>query len=323
MTRVYSKNAPLVSSSFLFPSHKQLFSRVTLGSDRTCQRIHQFLVQNPVIQFFIITGKGTGSTNPEWTNGASLLSFRCLEDFLIIVRRDVWNYRNWNWNLFNSELKDALSNIIHSYTLKTLSLADITEVPITFFLHIVYLSKFGVTFPFAEPFWWRELRVTLANMGTFEGSGTNDWPVCVCVAFQGGTCAHQPRPCTIICLLFLANFRTFKGPLTWSRNSCAVYAPLKSTFTSIPQPYMTFISCPWWVHCNISLTSPATLEHLVFNIRFRDYINHFNSYRFYDNLRDADVWSIWTLSPLIHPGHGYELTSTSITPLGTTIIGKN
>ena len=122
MTRVYSKNAPLVSSSFLFPSHKQLFSRVTLGSDRTCQRIHQFLVQNPVIQFFIITGKGAGSTNPEWTNGASLLSFRCLEDFLIIVRRDVWNYRNWNWNLFNSELKDALSNIIHSYTLKTLSL---------------------------------------------------------------------------------------------------------------------------------------------------------------------------------------------------------
>ena len=42
---------------------------------------------------------------------------------------------------------------------------------------------------------------------------------------------------------------------------------------------------------NISLTSPTTPEHLEFNIRFRDYINHFNSYRFYDNLRDADVWS--------------------------------
>ena len=103
-------------------------------------------------------------------------------------------------------------------------------------------------------------------------------------------CASTLYDIPFICLLFFTNFRTLKFPLTWSRNSCAVYAPLKSTFTSIPQPYMTLISCPWWVHCNISLTSPATLEHLEFNIRFRDYIN-FNSYRFYDNLRDADVWS--------------------------------
>ena len=68
--------------------------------------------------------------------------FRFLEDFSIIVRRDVWNYGNWNWNrnLFSSEMKDALLNIIHSYALKTLSLTDIIEVPITFFLHIVHLS---------------------------------------------------------------------------------------------------------------------------------------------------------------------------------------
>ena len=40
-----------------------------------------------------------------------------------------------------------------------------------------------------------------------------------------------------------------------------------------------------------SLTSPATLEHLEFNIRFRGNILNFDSNTFYENLRDADVWS--------------------------------
>jgi hypothetical protein len=37
-------------------------------------------------------------------------------------------------------MKDALLNIIHSSTLKTLSLTGITEVPSTFFFHIVHLT---------------------------------------------------------------------------------------------------------------------------------------------------------------------------------------
>jgi hypothetical protein len=41
----------------------------------------------------------------------------------------------------------------------------------------------------------------------------------------------------------------------------------------------------------ISLTSPATLEHLKFKIWFRGYNNNFNHDRFYEDLRDADVWS--------------------------------
>ena len=40
----------LVSSSFLLPTRKQLFSRITLSSDRNCQGINQFLIQNPIIQ---------------------------------------------------------------------------------------------------------------------------------------------------------------------------------------------------------------------------------------------------------------------------------
>ena len=39
----------LVSSSSLLPtSRKQLFSKISLKGDQTCQGIHQFLVQNPV-----------------------------------------------------------------------------------------------------------------------------------------------------------------------------------------------------------------------------------------------------------------------------------
>ena len=41
----------------------------------------------------------------------------------------------------------------------------------------------------------------------------------------------------------------------------------------------------------ISLTSPATLEHLEFNIHFHDCRNDFDSNAFYKNLRDADAWS--------------------------------
>jgi hypothetical protein len=42
----------------------------------------------------------------------------------------------------------------------------------------------------------------------------------------------------------------------------------------------------------ISLTSPATLEHLKFNISFRDFSNFIDREEdFYEDLRDADAWS--------------------------------
>ena len=144
------KQCTLVSSSFLLPSRKQLFSRITLRSSQTCQGIHQFLVQNPVIQSFVRTiiltedsylmDRGTAG----WMNGASLLAilrlpFCCLERFSIIVNRNHYGWIPWDWNNFSSELKDALSKIILSSTLKTLSLNGITKVPITFFHHIIHL----------------------------------------------------------------------------------------------------------------------------------------------------------------------------------------
>ena len=41
----------------------------------------------------------------------------------------------------------------------------------------------------------------------------------------------------------------------------------------------------------ISLTSPATLERLTFDIVFTSYDNHFDHSRFFYDLRNADVWS--------------------------------
>jgi hypothetical protein len=86
-TRVL-KQCTLVSSSFLLPSRKQLFSRISLRSDKPCQGIHEFLVQNPVIQSFVRTitleqMSPSGPKIPEWMNGTSLLAIlRLSREFL-------------------------------------------------------------------------------------------------------------------------------------------------------------------------------------------------------------------------------------------------
>ena len=136
------KQCTLVSSSFLLPSRKQLFSKVSLENDQFCQGIHEFLVQNPVIMSFVRTISIKRKWDPKntiWINCRSLvailrLPFSHLECFSI----DVWRESDWTWDSFSSELKDAFMNIIHSSTLKTLSLTGITKMPITF-LHNIHL----------------------------------------------------------------------------------------------------------------------------------------------------------------------------------------
>ena len=153
------KQCSLVSSSFLRPSRKQLFSRISIRSDETCDRIYQFLVQNPVIRSFVRSFTLNASIlhrDWEWLNGKSTLAilrltFCCLECFSIVFPG---YHSNWklDWNCFNSEMKDALSNIIQSSTLKTLSFVGLTNVPITFFLHIVHLTTLELDsfFPIEE-----------------------------------------------------------------------------------------------------------------------------------------------------------------------------
>ena len=159
------KKCSLVSSSFLRPSRKQLFSSITIGSEETCQGIHQFLVQNPVVQTFVRAITLTESTVivynspiiPKWIkHHTSLLAilrlpFCCLECFSIVLGKDdeevmtFWatedmSRERWDWNDFSSEMKDALSNIILSSTLKTICLNGIINVPTTFFSRIIHLT---------------------------------------------------------------------------------------------------------------------------------------------------------------------------------------
>ena len=140
------KQCSLVSSSFLRPSRKQLFSSINLISDQTCQGIHQLLVKDPFIQSFVRTI--TVEENMECNmNGTSLLAilrlpFCHLECFTI---RDPFQIC-WKWKNFSSELKDALSNIIHLSTLKTLSLRCIPGLPITFFTPIIHLTTLELHF---------------------------------------------------------------------------------------------------------------------------------------------------------------------------------
>ena len=148
------KQCSLVSSSFLLPSRKHLFSKITIRSDETCQGIQQLLVRNPVIQTFVKAITLTESTPrwctfPEWLNGTSLIAilrlpFCCLESFSILLCEPEDEFESntefLDWDCFSSETEDAISNVIFSSTLKTLSFNGITNVPTTFFLHIPHLT---------------------------------------------------------------------------------------------------------------------------------------------------------------------------------------
>ena len=138
------RKCALVSSSFLLPCRKHLFSELILRTDRACQRLHQFLVENPVVQSFVrrITIKPMSSNseyNPTSLIAILRLSFCCLESFSITgrVRYPL------NWNDFSTEMKDALSTVIHSSTLKNLYVNKI-NVPIMLFLDI-NLNKLELT----------------------------------------------------------------------------------------------------------------------------------------------------------------------------------
>jgi len=85
------KQCALVSSSFLRPSRKKLFSQIILsGWDETSQRLHQVLIQNPVIWTFVrsiaITQYLEDETSKCQLNSTLAilqLPFCCLERFSI------------------------------------------------------------------------------------------------------------------------------------------------------------------------------------------------------------------------------------------------
>ena len=166
------KKCALVSSSFLLPSRKHLFSHIWLGSDKACQRLHQFLVENPVIQSFIrrITiNYGRTSASHLQSNHTSLIAvlqlpFCCLESFSI----GAWDPSNWND--FSSELKDALLPIIHSSTLKTFYIDNI-DVPIMLF-HGIHLTRLELSSVSPSNFGGKQSRLLTPAASESEGVAT-------------------------------------------------------------------------------------------------------------------------------------------------------
>jgi hypothetical protein len=292
------KQCALVSSSFLLPSRKQLFSRITLEGDRICQRIHEFLIQNPIIQSFVRTiTLIEGSLRTPMYGSTSLLSilrlpFCCLERFSI---HEYWNYNSCNWDRFSNELKDALLNIIHSSTLKTLSLTGITNVPMTFFLHTVHFTTLELNSILPNDFVSENLssltRADLRGVAPMASQTVIDSCVWHFTDERerrvGGTrfpsssyfSLIQARKASTepIFLPFLSRLRFFEIYIDRRNYGTVAYHEfdiLSSLIDSL---------------C-ISLTSPATLEHLKLNIQFRGNDNNFYVDSFYEYLRD-DVCS--------------------------------
>ena len=247
------KQCSLVSSSFLFPSRKRLFSKIIIRNDEICEGIHQLLIENPFIQPCVRSITINGSTYFGWVNSRSLLVILqlplcCIENFAIILPRiegQLWDSMDWNhdsdawdWNYFGDEMRGVLWNIMLSSTLKTLCLSGISNLPISFFLHVAPLSVLELDS--LSPNDFHEDYSSLLTQTPSDGA------IDLCVwRFED---EHMRYEIPFICL-FLLNSRMIEKGITRlfsgnSCHSCAVYADLKSALTSIPEPIMTFISCP-------------------------------------------------------------------------------
>jgi len=268
----------LVSSSFLLPSRKKLYSSITLRYNHIFPEIYQLLVQNPVIKSFVRTltlkfeFRVPGSVTDKWVNGTSLLAilrlpFCCLERFSIIAPYEFG--LKWSWNSFSSEVKDALLNIIHLSTLKTFSLEGVSKVPITFF-HIVHLTtlKLGSISPYDFVGKNSSSLARAGSKGVVEPTASRTVvDRCVwCFKFK----EEDSKDAKSIFIPFLCRLRFFEIQIIFDRSSGVNNLDVLS--------FLIDSLC-------ISLTSPATLERLEFNIIFHDYWHP----SFYEKLRDA--WS--------------------------------
>jgi hypothetical protein len=141
------KQCALVSSSFLLPSRRRLFSKTTLRSDKACQRLYQLLIDNPVVQSFVRSIIVELSQKLFGPHLIAILRFPfCrLESFSMLnldLYRSDWTQNRPHW--YTPELMDALSSISHSSTLKTLRICRI-NAPIMLFrgMHLTKLVLYS------------------------------------------------------------------------------------------------------------------------------------------------------------------------------------
>ena len=244
------KQCSLVNSSFLLPSRKKLFSRITLENDETCQNIYEFLVQNPSIQSYIraitLTAKIVPNKKYRYTWLIRCLSlpaileleFRCLELFSINVVPNYYYLKPWCWDDFSKGLKAALSKVIGLPSLKILDLEGITKVPNSVFLHINHLTTLNLHFVSPNDFLY-------TDSSSLTPTSKVVVTQCVWRLYLRPICTYGEFP--FICL-FLTNSRPEKVPPPWpsqySCRLCVVYASFKSTSTSVIRktPCMTLMS---------------------------------------------------------------------------------
>jgi len=220
----------------------------------------------------------------EWMNSPSLLAilrlpFCRLERFSIIVRRFgylcdngwVWNWQPCDWNGFSSDLRDALTNVITSPTLKTLSITGVKNVPMTFFHRIVHLETLELHFLSPNDFGGRYLH-SLTRAASKRVAPVIDrclWRFREEDARASGLWSIELK------------FLPFMFPLRFLE----IYIDL-STTTEFGIRVLDILMATLR---NSLLAFPATLEHLEFNIRFRGDVSDLDS--FYDTLRVAYAWS--------------------------------
>ena len=272
----FLKRSSLVSSSFLLPSRKLLFSRITLKSDETCQNIHQFLLRNPVIQYFvrkiILFPDFDENPNYEWLYGTSLLAVLRLPfvlEHFSILNVDPYNrdLRYWNWNIFRSELQDSLLNIIQSSNLKRLYLGGVTNLPITFLSHIVHLKTLKLELLSPDDFDNEDLS-SLTSKGVAQMASHAVIDQCVWCLSRHYVCSKRfPSSAYILLIQDIASFTKpiFLAPFMCSLRFFEINVVMDH-FDIFKLSLLMGSIC-------ISLTSPATLEHLKLKIRFLDYSN--------------------------------------------------
>ena len=243
-------------------------------------------------------------------NGTSLLAilrlpFCCLECFSIDsdLRPGYQNPNPWNWNSFSNELKDALSNIVNSSNLKTLSLMGISKLPFTFFLHIVHLTTLNMYSLALNDFSDENSSSLTRAASTRKGKAPmtpHSVPVIDrCIWRSGEICKRYEIPSSAyfwliqdakgfiepIFLPFMCRLRFFEININLSSAAWFSFDTLSMALSFLMGSLCT------------SFTSPATLEHLKLNILFDSSINvpdHIILFAlgFYHNLRDhANIWS--------------------------------
>ena len=138
-----------MSRSFLYPTRKQLFAYISLAQ---CQRILDLLIRHPYMQSFVKSL--TIIYRPDlYIEDVLIAVYRLLLGSLPIFVFDVSLPGHlacaYDWRKLSRNLRDTLSDTIHSPSLTSLSLMDTSHVPIGLFLGLKgvrTLTCYGVDF---------------------------------------------------------------------------------------------------------------------------------------------------------------------------------